>query len=882
MDEFIHFFDNILEEDNNSEEKTNEESSIPDYCLIYNNNNDAFNFLLTTFLYFKLFIFYFYDFLISSLSTVKHFCYKIQYILLLTIFLFTFVKTFEENKNITTDLIISAYFQNFPQRNLTWIIQEMLEEKEKKNTNKSLIYNNSNNLINININNYEYKISWNNNSYIYGNRKDLICNGNIMNEKECNYSKSNKIYKDIINNNENDIDIDNFKEFEENIKKTINNKDKNKSHYQNEDKNLFYLIHIKSLLINSICFILLYFIIKTTIKSKIRGSLLLNLLCLYILYNIINNLYKDKYYLASSFIFILLIYTNKNLIDSIYLKLKFRRKDFEIFTPNLIAFNSKQFALKIIHLLYAVIISSILSILFFKFWLNYLVNYLCLLALISFSGNCIEQIASYNVRPIKNILMFFVGMINLISSKIILKYYLFEEKDYHCFINNKAEKNNCKQGTKNNHIFSYDSLYLINDLFSLYCLDYINGFLENQIRLFLSGNKNYIKINYMFYFFFFFIIIVGYFGLFTQEFICFFISLYMARIMINNFCKKYHFKIVRIINNLIMLIFIIFIQRMDQIKDYYLVNLLMPITHLNETILSFSFKFIFLLCFIYYIITTNFILYVDYNYNSISKKSEGNGNNNSNYFNNSKIYDLIYIISEIILQYLIICLIIIIYNYYETKFIMKVLYLFIIIIFHSLKIQIINENKEKNNEKQNIINYNLSIFIWIIISLRLIHLCGTQISLIYIINHLNLILIINFYILNEKKNNNIFKITIILLLAIGYYILNSSIFIVDAIAIVISPIIKNCKNNNNDKICISKEQKLKNESLKVYNRLTFFFVFSILLFSLLQVGYTNIFGKYFKEFVENVYILYKEINERKIFNENEEFEFYIISKFIKI
>ena len=147
-------------------------------------------------------------------------------------------------------------------------------------------------------------------------------------------------------------------------------------------------------------------------------------------------------------------------------------------------------------------------------------------------------------------------------------------------------------------------------------------------------------------------------------------------------------------------------------------------------------------------------------------------------------------------------------------------------------------------------------------------------------------LIIDYYILNNKKNNNFFKMIMIFLLAIGYYKLNSSIFIIDAIAIVISPIIKVYKSNKDENKLTeikNKEQKLKDESIRVYNRLTFIFLISILLFYFLQIGYVNIYeflGKYYKEIIEDISNLFSEIIEKRNFEPNEGLEFYIISKLI--
>ena len=895
MDEIIQKFYTIFEDDNINDENINDEDSSFSKQISYQNflynNNDAFNFILTTFMYFKLFIYSICDCLKSYLSAMNHFLYQFQFTLLICLFLFSFVISFEDNSYISSNLMISAYFRK---GNITRITHEMILEKEQKNSNIIQLTNNDNKVINVNINNYkEYNNDRTNNSNLNGIIGDLICN--IMNEKNCNYSN----YKYNIKYEENDKAKESKEDeefFEKNIINNRNKKDNN-SNKNNEELYLFNIIPITSVFVSIICLLLLIFIIKSTVKSKIRGSLVINLIGFSISYNLIHTLYEKKYYLASNFIFILLMYTNKNVIDSIYLKLKYKRKDFEIFSTNLIAFNSRQFFLKFILLLNATILSAILSILLFKFWLNYLLNYLCLLTLIAFLGNCIEQNAPFYLKPIKNIIMFFIGIFNLVLSKFILKYFLLKEKfneKYICFINNNKEKNYCQKDInyiKNN--FPSDSLYLMNDLFSLYCLDYINGFIDYQIKYYYANInnksitidiKNYyiISNNYWWFLFFLIAILIGGLGVYINEFICFFFGLYMTKIFMNNFCKLYNIKICRILNNIIIFRFMLFVPNISKINDIYLINLFLSITNLNEVILLFSFKFIFLLFLLYYIITSNFALYIDYNSIQISKEKDILGNNN---ISKLDVYNMLYIIVEIILLFLIISLIIIIYNFYENKFIMKVLFLFAVIIFHSLKIKTINEIKEKYEES----DYNLYILIWIIISLRLIKLSGSQISLIYLINHLNLILIINYYILNDTKNNNIFKIIIIILLAIGYYCLNSSIFIIDAIAIVISPIIKkyktnndnNSKNNNNNiNIYKYREQKLKMESLRVYNRLTFLFLLSILLFSLFQIGYVNnyeIFGKYFKELIDNVKLLFKEINERRVFHANETIEFYIIS-----
>ena len=842
MEYFIHYLENIFEEDIYFEEnRFEEESEYSSYQYkLNNNNNDAYNFLLNIFLYFKIFIFSLYECFTSYIATIKHCIYRLQFTLLLIFFLFNFVIAFEDNSNLTTNLIINAYFRK---KNITWFTEEMIQEKRIKKEKAFRLKEN-----------------------------------NYKKNNNTNKTKLNEIYNEN-NINNNGFDIEDFEEFEVKIKekyKKYKNNNQNSLVFNHDEEIYFFnFIPIKTVFIDLFCFFLLYFIIKSTMKSKIRNSLILNLICFYTLYNLINSLYKNKYYLASNFIFILLIYISKNLIDSFYLKLKYRRRDFEIFTTNLIAINSKQLYLKLILLIIITSLSAFLSTIYFKFWLNYIVNYLCLLMLLSFIGNCIEQISPCYLKPIKNIIMFFAGIFNLILTKFILRYFLSPENI--CFINNNYNKNN-----EDNNIY-VDSLYLINDLFSFFCLDYINGFFEFQIRIYLSDNKNNIfnKDNnfYLCFFFFLFWILIGDLGIYKKEFICIVISLYMTKIIMNYFCTLFHFKICRIVNCIIILKFFLLIPKISQLEDKYLINLFNYLTQLNEAILLFSFKFIFFLAFIYYIITSNFILYVDYN--SIRKK-----NINCVYFNNNKIYILVYIIFEMFLHFSIICLIIIIYYYFENNYTMKVLYFFTLIIIHSLKIPSINEIREKNNNNDYVIDYNFYIIIWMLISLRLIKLSSSQISLIYLVNHMNLIFIINFYIINDKEKNNFMKIIIIMLLGLGYYSLNSPIFIIDAIAIIISPIIIKYKSDSKSNMIKSKnkDQRIKNETIRVYNRLTFLFLLSIILFSFLQIGNSNnyeYFYKYLKELGDNLSLLFKENDEIKIIDENEALEFYIINKFYK-
>ena len=297
---------------------------------LYKNNNDTIKIFISTFLKLKLFVISLWDFFISYISSMKHFLYKLQFILLLQVFLFSFITTFEGNANISTDLIISAYF---PKNHITRISYEVIKEEEnKKNAKTSFKDNNYNN-------NNDFPSSCNENVINFDNIK-------IYNKSKC---YQNKTEKNIIKK---DLQSETVDKHYSNIKNEFYNI-YNGNLIMNKDSEVIFIynITIRYLVINFLSFSLLYSFIKFTLNSKIRGSLIFNLFCILISFNLLYALYRNEYYLSSNFFFILIVYINKNMIDSIYIKLKYKRKDFEIFSTSLMAFDSKQFHLKFILLI---------------------------------------------------------------------------------------------------------------------------------------------------------------------------------------------------------------------------------------------------------------------------------------------------------------------------------------------------------------------------------------------------------------------------------------------------------------------------------------------------------------------------------------------------
>ena len=90
------------------------------------NNNDTLNFVSKIFEFLESNIYSFCQCFLNSMKSFNRTFYKIQYILLIMTLLFTFVYSFEDNSNISTNLIVSAYFPN--SSHLTHIMYENVQK----------------------------------------------------------------------------------------------------------------------------------------------------------------------------------------------------------------------------------------------------------------------------------------------------------------------------------------------------------------------------------------------------------------------------------------------------------------------------------------------------------------------------------------------------------------------------------------------------------------------------------------------------------------------------------------------------------------------------------------------------------------------------------
>ena len=866
----------------------------------YKNNNDTLNILLSVFLKFKSLILSLYNCFISYISVMNKFIYQFEIFLLILVFLFSFVITYEDNSEIPTDLIISAYF---PKYRITSISYEMIKvEEEIENINlEDINFDEVNKIIKEKINKYKPE-----------NIDHIVeCQGNIIHFNDKDYACSNR---------DNKIKFKLKDELLDEIKTKVKSNTKfnhviyphNMTNNKNNEVFLFYNSNtIKFFLINILSLLFLYLFIKYTLYSGIKGSFLFNLFFIFLSFNLLYVFYKKEIYLASNCFFILFIYINKNLIDSVYLKFKYKRKDFEIFSTSLIAFDFKQFHLKIILLLNATILSGIFSIFLFNSFINYIVFYICLFTLLVFLSNTIEPVMPYYLKPVKNIVIFCFGITNFLLSKIIISYCINRGS---AIIQTKYPYYFQKYFKNYDLNLKNDSLYFISDLFSLFCFNYIKKYLEFQMEInllidnYIDENNEISKFKIkklalnqfsIWIIILWIAMLIGVIGIFKKEFMCLIMSIYLIKLLMNYFCNIYEAKLNQILFYFHSFLFLMINLYISNYENTYIINLFSHYTNIDNDILSFALKLFTLLIIIYYILVISLILFNNckdqFKYDNKDMKKIKKENKDSNIYHIEiekspiNIFKLIkifiYIIFDCFCNYFIICLLIKIYQDYEKSLIFKIQYSLLTVIFYVMKIFMIHKIKNKYE-------YYAYYLIWLLFSIRLISLTNSNLSASFYINHINLLIFLILYFLYDKKNY-LFTILIALILGAAYYKLNSLMIFIDiVITFVILFLINfininiNDDNENNEN---KNEDKKENEdfgSMNVYNSLSLLFLLPILVFFMIQLKFQNYFNilnnldKYIKDLMTKIYILNDEVSEDENYAYEEPFEFIIIDEII--
>ena len=170
-----------------------------------------------------------------------------------------------------------------------------------------------------------------------------------------------------------------------------------------------------------------------------------------------------------------------------------------------------------------------------------------------------------------------------------------------------------------------DSLYFISDLFTVFCCDYIRGFLEFQIESILLldhfietsekeeklilKNKELLEKLIIWPMLFIICVIFSVLELYLKEKICILMSIYLAKILISYYSNVYDIKYCKFIVYAFSLLFLVFnIEFSCCEENIYIINLLYLYTRIDKSIITTLLKTFISILIYYFIITVNFII----------------------------------------------------------------------------------------------------------------------------------------------------------------------------------------------------------------------------------------------------------------------------------
>ena len=618
------------------------------------------------------------------------------------------------------------------------------------------------------------------------------------------------------------------------------------------------LIPVKRVLITFMSFFLLYITIKFTFYSKLIKSMIVNLISLYISYKFLEYLYSSNYFLASGFIFILFFYFLKALFDSIFCNLKFEKIDFEIYSVHLSANNKTQFCLKFIILFSGTSLSGYLSFYYFNLYFNYIAFYMCLFTFVIFLSNCLEKNYLEKYKYCKNILIFILGAVNFIINKISNKKYYSQNPD--------EDNNNQK---------NINSYYLISDIFSLLCFDYIDDYIEYKYQNYLLKNKNFKKIfsfkDIAFIGLFTAFIMINIYGIIFQEYTCSYIAMSLSQKINNTFPYIFSYNIGRIFNHIMILIFLFAQYEISSSGDEYLTGIILNI-NIGRDNIYLILKLLSLGLFLLNLIYTNYLYYYSnechqnlYHYfkgfddfdniNDIIQEFANKDDDSDDYEDddddydfinkyNKKIYDKlrnyhqtqtgrykIQVITKNIsdnkikdnlffvdfsLCYVDTILSIILAIYYEQNIIIQIIYMLIVLFLISRKFFLLNETKVNGV-------YYFYFLISFIFSSRLIFFTAIDCAYFTIVMKINMFGLLTYYCLNNKRNIFV-TLFIIAHLMIAYYKKNFTFFIVVLVLFILTLIYKSFKSKKTFKVEKYDEQNSHLSLIFLLSLLTFFLI----------------------------------------------------------
>ena len=423
---------------------------------------------------------------------------------------------------------------------------------------------------------------------------------------------------------------------------------------------------------------------------------------------------------------------------------------------------------------------------------------------------------------------------------------------------------------------------MISDIFTLFCFEYLDEYIEFKYKNFLNKKKfkKFYSINDITFHCLFLISIgLSISGLLIKGYICFVLSLNVSQKFNHYFSIIFNNNLCRVLNHIILLIYIITQYEISNTGDKYLLNLLLN-TRLRKEIINIILKIFGISILLYDLIYSNYLYYYSntshqtfYHYYSgfdipdeninenMNTNSEYNNNCNTNdssfseegenyededdfkdeikenFFEfasqiNTRKYKIkiiqsnnddnkniaFYLTIEIILCYIDTCIIIIFVIVYEKNILIKFIYGLIIIFLNTRKYFILNEIK---NNGQYYFFYLISFFF----AIRLIILTNNNSIILNYLSHINVYILLIYYCFLNKRNYFL-SIILLLHLSIAHANLKSNFILFDIVSVILFLLLKNIKNKKKYKINKYEEQN---------NNLSLIFLLSLLAFFLIQL-----------------------------------------------
>lgn len=380
-------------------------------------------------------------------------------------------------------------------------------------------------------------------------------------------------------------------------------------HEESTEVYLFNFIPMKEIGFSFGSVVILYFFFlrpQVSPHSTLRQSFIYNLFGTLVAFCVIDTLYAWKYYVASSILFIQLIYFIKCFIDSIMLNFGFIREDFEIFSSTVGVKSGMQFNLKLMVLIILTIQVGILSIKRFNCILNYLVFYFCVFFIILLVCNSLHADVPVLFKPLKHTMFLMIGLGNFLVTKFHRRITRFSSLSFSTLLKDRATNT------------QVDFIYLISEVFSYFCLSYVQEYITYQIYT-IDKVKNKLqpgtRINKSFTFDdslwlipFIFGFVLVYVAYNRNEYCLFLFTVYYFKMILEIFGKIFNYKLFRVFFSVVLFTLILLNQIISNRSDHYIFELfnLHPGT---STYVIYFIKFMvkaFGLCLILYTIFLNF------------------------------------------------------------------------------------------------------------------------------------------------------------------------------------------------------------------------------------------------------------------------------------